>query len=140
MAVVYLGKNCKVTMLGREFAVMSIKYTTKQDKSSAYVLGSDVPYATISSRKEFEGEIELPQDEFEALAMSAAAAGGDVTDIDEFDIVITYIGTNGMMVVDVLKRCSFKEYSKEMKADSNEIMKIALPIHISEVRLSVNNL
>ncbi|GIV39376.1 MAG: hypothetical protein KatS3mg033_1176 [Thermonema sp.] len=50
----YSGKDCKVAMLGREVAAISIKYSAKQEKKSTYVLGKAEPYAEIVGRKEFD--------------------------------------------------------------------------------------
>lgn len=138
MAREYSGKDCKVAMLGREVAAISIKYSAKQDKKDMYVLGKSTPHAEIVGRKEFEGEIVLPQSEFEALVRSLPA-GQDVLDIAPFDIVVLYLDeATGLAVTDILEGCSFKEYEKEMK-NEDDMMEISLPLRISNIKLGVRN-
>ncbi len=134
----YSGKDCKVAMLGREVNAISISYSAKQEKSNMFVLGKSTPHAEIVGRKEFEGEIVLPQSEFEAIVRSLPA-GTDVLDIAPFDIVVLYIDeVTRLAVTDILQDCSISEYQKEMK-NEDDMMEISLPLRIGNIKLNVRN-
>jgi hypothetical protein len=134
----YSGKDCKVAMLGREVSAISISYSAKQEKTNMYVLGKSSPHAEIVGRKEFEGEIVLPQSEFEAIIRSLPA-GQDPLDIAPFDIVVVYVDdVTNLIVTDILEDCTITEYSKEMK-NEDDMMEVSLPLRISNVKLNVRN-
>ncbi|GAB4129594.1 MAG: hypothetical protein Fur0027_14580 [Raineya sp.] len=138
MAREYSGKDCKIAMLGREVAAISISYSGKQEKTNMFVLGKSTPYAEIVGRKEFEGEIVLPQSEFEAIVRSLPA-GQDPLDIAPFDIVVLYIDeVTRLAVTDILEDCTFTEYGKEMK-NEDDMMEVSLPLRISNIKLNVRN-
>lgn len=128
----FSGKDVNVVMLGRPTAVNRVKYGAKQNKKNHFVLGSVKPYAKIVGRKDYTGEIALPQSEFEALVRTLPA-GTDPLDIKAFDIVVTYLDeATGFAVTDILKDCEFTEYNKEMSND-DEMMEVVLPLNIGEV-------
>lgn len=134
----YSGKDCKIAMLGREVAAISVSYSGKQEKTNMFVLGKATPHAEIVGRKEFEGEIVLPQSEFEAIVRSLPA-GQDPLDIAPFDIVVLYIDeVTRLAVTDILEDCTFTEYSKEMK-NEDDMMEVSLPLRISNIKLNIRN-
>jgi hypothetical protein len=132
----FSGKDVQVSMLGKPVSLTSIKYKASQDKENTYVLGKKTPYAKVVKRKEFEGEMTMPQSEFEALVRSLPA-GNDPLDIAPFDVVVMYIDeTTGFIVTDVLKDVEFTEYEKEMNA-TDDMMEITMPLSIGNVLLKV---
>ena len=134
----YSGKDCKIAMLGREVNAISINYKGSQEKTNMFVLGKATPHAEIVGRKEFEGEIVLPQSEFEAIVRSLPA-GQDPLDIAPFDIVVLYIDeVTRLAVTDILEDCTFTEYGKEM-ANEDNMMEVSLPLRISNIKLNVRN-
>jgi hypothetical protein len=138
MAREYSGKDCKIALLGREIAAIGIKYSAKQEKKNMFVLGRATPYAEVVGRKEFEGELTLPQSEFEAIVRSLPS-GQDLLDIAPFDIVIVYLDeVTRLIVTDILEECTFTEYSKEMK-NEDDMMEITLPLRIGNIVLNLRN-
>lgn len=133
----YSGKDVKIGFLGREVSAIRIAYTATQAKTNMYVLGKKDPYAKTVGRKEYEGELVLPQSEFEALQRSLPA-GSDVLDIAPFDISILYVDEiTNVIVTDVLRNVEFTEYSKEMAQDT-EMMEVTMPLSIGKVILNVS--
>jgi hypothetical protein len=132
----FSGKDCKVAMLGRETALISITYGAKQEKRDVFVLGQPSAVAEVVGRKIFEGEIVMIQSEFEAMVRSLPE-GQDILDIAPFDILVLYLDeTTNLAVVDVLKNCSFREYSKSMK-NEDDMMEVSLPIRIGSIQLGL---
>jgi hypothetical protein len=132
----FSGKDVQVTMLGKPVSLKSIKYKGSQAKENMYVLGKKEPYAKMVGRKEFEGEIVMPQSEFEALVRSLPV-GQDPLDIAPFDIVVMYIDeVTGFIVTDVLKDVELTEYEKEMAQD-DDAMDITIPLNIGGIILRV---
>lgn len=133
----YSGKDVKIGFLGREVSAISISYTATQAKTNMYVLGKKDPYAKTVGRKEYEGELVLPQSEFEALQRSLPA-GSDILDIAPFDISVLYIDeVTNVIVADVLKNVEFSEYTKEMAQDT-EMMEVTIPLSIGNILLNVS--
>jgi len=123
-------------MLGRETALISITYGAKQEKRDVFVLGQPSAVAEVVGRKIFEGEIVMIQSEFEAMVRSLPE-GQDILDIAPFDILVLYLDeTTNLAVVDVLKNCSFREYSKSMK-NEDDMMEVSLPIRIGSIQLGL---
>jgi hypothetical protein len=132
----FSGKDVQVSMLGKPVNLTSIKYKASQSKENMYVLGKKAPYAKVVGRKEFEGEMTMPQSEFEALVRSLPA-GNDPLDIAPFDVVVMYIDeTTGFIVTDVLKDVEMTEYEKEM-ANDDDMMEITIPLNIGDILLKV---
>ena len=128
----YSGKDVQVSALGRPIAVTEIKYKASQEKKNKHVLGRKVPYAKIVGRKEYEGEMVLPQSELEALQRSLPA-GKDPLDIAPFDVVVIYIDeVSNVIVTDILKDCVFTELEKGMKQDDDS-MDVSMPLSIGKI-------
>lgn len=137
MAREFSGKDVQVSALGRPIALTEIKYKAKQEKKNKHVLGKKTPYAKIIGRKEYEGEMVLPQSELEAIQRSLPA-GKDPLDIAQFDVLVMYIdeGT-GLIITDKLKDCEFTELEKGMKQD-DESMDVTMPLNIGEILYNIS--
>jgi len=138
MAREYSAKDVKLSMLNREFSAISIDYSASQEKTNMFVLGKATPHAEVVGRKEFEGEVVLPQSEFEAIVRSLPVEQ-DPLDIAPFDIIVVYLDeVSNLMVVDILQNCSFSGYGKSM-ANDDGMMEISMPIRISNIKLNARN-
>jgi hypothetical protein len=131
----YSGQDTTTIALGRTLAVVSVKYSGKQDKKNKFVMGSDRAYSRTRGIKEYEGEMVIPQSEFETIERTLPA-GKTPLDIAPFDITLLYIDSEtGIAVTDVLKNCEFTAWDKEMKTGSDG-MDISLPLIIGDVLLN----
>ena len=137
MAREYSGKDTQISFLGRGVAVRSITYGASQEKTNTYVMGSKEPYSQTAARKEFTGEMVLPQSEFEAIIRSLPA-GSDLLDIAPFPVTILYLDeVSGFFITDELRQVEFAEYTKEMAFDS-DMMEVTLPLRIGRVVLNIS--
>lgn len=133
----FSAKDVQISIFGRAINAISVSYSATQAKTNMYVLGKKTPYAKTIGRKEYEGEIVLPQSEFEALQRSLPA-GKDVLDIAPTDVTILYLDeVTSFIVVDALKAVEFTSYTKEMAQDS-EMMEVTLPLSIGDILLNVS--
>lgn len=124
-------------MLGRPVALRSISYKATQEKQNVYVLGRKEPFAKMTGRKQFEGELVMLQSEFEALVRSLPA-GNDPLDIAPFSIEILYIDeVSGLIITDRLLEVEFTEYEKAMNED-DDMMEITIPLNIGRILLNVS--
>ena len=130
------GKDTKVAMLGREIAVISIKYSVKQEKKNVFQMGNADPYTEIVGRKEYEAEIVIFQSEFQAI-IDSLPAGKDLLDIAPFPIVVVYLDeVTNVIITHILESCSFMEMSQEMKNDS-DMMEASLPLRVGSIQWKV---
>lgn len=121
----YAWQDLKVVMLGRQVTgIRGIRYKVSQEKEEVYAAGNE-PRAIQLGNKKYEGELTLLQSELEALTR-AAGAGKDVTDL-EFDVVISYVPSEGSPIVtDVVKYAQFTDCEKQLK-QNDKFMEVSLP-------------
>lgn len=129
----FSSDDCFVIMLGKQANFTSISYKATQEKTNKKVLGKNGTYSRVRKTKNFEGEIIMPQSEYEAL-VAALPAGKDPLDIAPFSIAVSYIGDSGYKVTDVLTGCEITEWEKKMEVDS-EGMDVVCPLIIGNIEL-----
>lgn len=130
----FSSDDCFVIMLGKQANFSKISYKGTQEKTNKKVLGKNGAYSRVRQTKNFEGEITMPQSEYEAL-VAALPAGKDPLDIAPFSIAVSYIDTiTGYKVTDVLTGCEITEWEKSMEVDS-EGMDVVCPLIIGNIEL-----
>lgn len=132
----YSAANVQISMAGKVVAAATgIKYSENNEHTNIYVMGRAEPFSIVDNTTEYEGEVMLLLDEYEALQRSIPA-GQSITKIAAFDIVVTYQTRLGDIITDELKNCRFKSLEKEWKA--NELFtEIALPISIGSIAYNI---
>lgn len=122
--VLFPGKNSPVD------GVAAIEYEVKKDHSNIYGRGSK-PVAMGRGKEEYAGSITLLQSEVEAL-QKTLEKGKNLTNIPAFNIVVSYVPPDGVIVTDQLVQCRFAEIKKGMKSgDPN--MEIQLKLVIGDI-------
>jgi hypothetical protein len=111
----YAWGNITVFLLGRAiYGITGIEYTSKRATEARFGAGIE-PKSIQRGRREYEGTITLMQSEVIALNKSAQAAGyRDILDAD-VDIVVSYLGADGIVSTDRIVQASFSEMPKGMK-------------------------
>ena len=132
----YAWEDINIVLFGRIVeGVSDIKYKVKREQVAIYGRGS-TPVAHSRSKKEHEASITLLQSELEAI-QKALPAGKDLTDLEAFDITVTYAPQNSLEIVtDVLKGCRFVEYEKGM-ATGDTHKEVELPLNLSNILYNV---
>lgn len=132
----YAWEDITIVMFDRIInGITDLKYKTKREQVEIYGRGA-IPVALGKSKKEFEGSITLLQSEVEALQRSLTTSK-DLTDIQAFDITISYIPEGSLQsVTDILKDCRFTEFEKGMKTGDTH-REIELPLRIGNIVYNV---
>lgn len=124
MAKEYAWEDFKVFMGGKFVTgLRGCKYKSSQEKEPIYAAGSE-PVGMGRGNKKYECSITVLQSELEAII---ASSGGDITDIEPFDIVASHVSKRGMPIVtDVIKDFEFTDLEKQWK-QGDKFMEIELP-------------
>jgi hypothetical protein len=111
----YSWADIKVVLLGREVTgIRAVEYKTKHQKELLYAAGRKAR-SVQWGKKEHEGTITVLQSELIALDNAAKAKGwDDVTDMD-FDIIVSYISSSGIVSTDKILQASITEIPKSFK-------------------------
>lgn len=106
--------------------ITKIDYKRKQKKENNYGFGSQ-PVSRGYGNYEYEGSIELYQDEWKRII--AAAPNRDPLLIPPFDIQVVYAGRGIVADKDVLKSCEFMEDNFAGSSGDTKLM-VSIPIVI----------
>jgi hypothetical protein len=111
----YAWGDIEVVVLGKPVTgITGIEYNAKKAKEAKFGAGRE-PKSIQHGRREYEGTLTLMQSEVIALNKAAQAGGyKDLLDVD-VDIVVCYMGDNGIVATDVITCASFSELPKGMK-------------------------
>ena len=92
--------------------VTAINYTEEQEMEDLYGAGN-YPVSRGYGKIKSSGDITLSMEEVEAL--QKAAPGGRLQAIPPFDIIVSFLASNGNVVTHKLKNCQFKKNQRGMK-------------------------
>jgi hypothetical protein len=106
--------------------ITKIDYKRKQKKENNYGFGAQ-PVSRGYGNYEYEGSIELYQDEWKRII--AAAPNRDPLLIPPFDIQVVYAGRGIVADKDVLKSCEFMEDNFAASSGDTKLM-VSIPIVI----------
>jgi hypothetical protein len=122
----YSWADIKVVLLGREVTgIRAVEYKTKHQKELLYAAGRKAR-SVQWGKKEHEGTITVLQSELIALDNAAKMKGwDDVTDMD-FDIIVSYISSSGIVSTDKILQASITEIPKSFK-EGDLFLEVALP-------------
>ncbi|MCM1311116.1 MAG: hypothetical protein NC301_08875 [Bacteroides sp.] len=109
--------------------ITAVSYGDKQDMQNNYGAGRH-PVSRSKGRITPSAKITLYQSE--VLAISRTAPTGRMQDIAPFDIEVSYLPPNGIIVVDKIRNCQFTENKRDWKeGDMNQQVELELlPSHI----------
>lgn len=111
----YAWKDLSVVILGRPVGgIRGVEYKTKHQKEVLFGAGQK-GRSIQRGKKEYDGTITLLQSELIALNRAAKEKGyDDITDVD-FDIVVSYAPSDGLITTDVILNVSITEMPHGMK-------------------------
>lgn len=126
----YSSNDVEIFMLGRVVqGVTEINYSSKDDVSNLFVVGSKKRVDVIDGSENHEGDITLLMDELTGLEISA---GGNIRDIGFFDITIVF--TKGVLITQqVLKNCKAISRDLAVKAGSTDALAYKIGLNIGEI-------
>lgn len=132
----YAWGDVVITLFGQPvLGIRGIDYKQKKNKEALYAAGR---YAKSiqHGRRESEGTLTILQSELIALNKSAVAAGyKDILDVD-MDILVSYVGSNGVTTIDRIIKASFSELPQGLKeGDMNQ--EIALPFVALDIEFNI---
>ena len=109
--------------------ITGIEYGDNQDVVNKYGAGRH-PVGRAKGRITPFAKITLYQEEVEALQRQAP--NGRLQDIAPFDITVTYIPDSGIVTVDKIRNCQFKDNNRKWKeGDTGKEVELELvPSHI----------
>lgn len=128
--------DVSVFMLGRFVATLrGIEYKTKKNKEVLYAAGEN-PRSIQHGKREIEGTLTVLQSDLIAMDRAAQEAGKtDCLDLD-IDLVISYMGENGIVTTDKINQASFTEDARSIK-EGDLYMECALPFIAMGVKKNV---
>lgn len=109
--------------------VTKVSYKEKQEMQNNYGARNS-PVSRGYGKKEPEASITLEMAEVEAL--QAAIASGNLQDIAEFDIVVSYIPEGSEIRTHTLHNCKFMENGRDVSSGDMTI-EVELPLLISHI-------
>jgi hypothetical protein len=92
--------------------ITSINYSEDQDMEDFYGAGN-YPVSRGYGKIKATGDVTLMMEEVEAL--QKAAPGGRLQAIPAFDIIVSFLRLNDIVVTHKLKNCQFKKNERAMK-------------------------
>jgi hypothetical protein len=126
----YAWAEVTVLALGVPIAgVKAISYTRKQEKKNNYGAGSK-PVSRGHGREEYEASITLSMNEIQTL--TNAAPQRNILKIPPFDIIVSFLPTDGIIVTHKLRNAEFLEDPIEMEEGDAEIV-AECPLIISDI-------
>ena len=132
----YAFGDLQVWLFGQKVGgLRGIEYTTKKDKEAVGGAGYD-PRGIQHKRREYSGTLTILQSELEALNRSARAKGyKDILDV-EFDIVVVYASSRGMLTTDKIRSASLSELPMGLK-DGDAFSEHALPFIALDIEYGI---
>lgn len=109
--------------------ITSINYSEDQEMEDFYGAGN-YPTARGYGKIKSTADITLTMEEVEAL--QKAAPGGRLQAIPAFDIVVSFLPDNGIVVTHKLKNCQFKKNERAMKSGDMQF-EIKLDLIVSHI-------
>ncbi len=127
----YSWANIKVILFGVPVVgITKIEYKIKQTKENQYGAGYE-PISRGYGIKEYEGSIEIYQDELKRII--ASAPDRDLMSIPPFDIQVL-IETGGAQIsIDTLKMCEFMEEGLSASQGDTKLL-VTLPLIIGSIK------
>lgn len=126
----YSWANVSLILFGVQVVgITKINYKRKQKKENNYGMGSK-PVSRGYGNYEFEGSIELYQDEWQRIVSSSP--NQDPFQIAPFDIPIVFDGGQVEPIQHVLRSCEFMEDGFEGDQGATKLM-ISIPLIIGDI-------
>lgn len=109
--------------------ITAVEYDEKQEITNVYGAGR-YPIGRAKGRITPSAKITLLQEEVEAIQRNAP--NGRLQDLGVFDIIVSYLPDNGIIVTDKIRNVSFPENARKWKEGqtSTEVELPLLPSHI----------
>lgn len=104
--------------------ITGIEYEDDQEVSHVYGAGR-YPVGYAKGRITCKGKISLLQEE--AVSIQRQAPNGRLQDIAPFNITVSYLPANGLIVIDKLRNCLFSKNSRGWKeGDTKQVVDLDL--------------
>ena len=132
----YTYCDMQVVVFGRPLLDMrGLEYKAKKNKEVLYASGRK-GRGIQHGKREYDGTLTLLQSDVIALDRAAQEKGhDDCLDLD-FDIIVSYLGDNGIVTVDRIVSASITEVPKGLK-EGDLYMEVALPFIALDVKPNV---
>lgn len=106
--------------------ITAIEYGDKQEVVNHYGAGRHA-VGRSKGRITPSAKITLYQEEVEALLLKSS--NGRLQDLEMFDIIVSYIPENGLIVVDKIRNCSFTNNDRKWKeGDTKQEVELELVV------------
>jgi hypothetical protein len=126
----YTWSQIDVNILGVSVTgITAISYSDSQEMEDNYGAGNR-PVSRGYGAKESEGSITLYAEEVEAL--QDAEETGDIMDIPEFDIVVSYLPEGGVIRQHTLHNCRFKGNGRDTSQGDTSIP-VEIELQVSHI-------
>ena len=99
-------------------SISAISYAESQTIEKVYGAGR-YPIGYGKGRIEPSASITLYQEEI--IALQKAATNGRLQDLAPFDIVVSYLPEDGVIVTDIIKGCKFTENKREISEGDTSV-------------------
>jgi hypothetical protein len=128
--IAHSWSDIRVNILGVAIAgITAIKYDTVREMEDNFGSGS-LPVSRGFGNRISTASITLLAEEVSAL--ENAAPNGNLQDIPEFDIPVSFLPEGGVVKTHVLKNCRFTKNSRDTKQNDKKI-EVEIPIMVSNI-------
>lgn len=115
----YAWSDLVVNIMGSPVAgITSISYKKSRKIENNYGAGS-MPVSRAFGNVEFECKIKLYLDEVQVL--KALIPTGDLQDIPEFDIVVSFVNTSNLPVQHTIRKCRFMSNGVDLSQGDTKV-------------------
>lgn len=112
--------------------ITAVSYSESQTIDKVYGAGR-YPIGYGKGRIEPSASLTLYQEEL--IALQKAAPNGRLQDLAPFDIVVSYLPEDGVIVTDVIKGCKFNENKREV-AEGDTSVKVECELTCMQIKFN----
>lgn len=126
----YSANDVEIFMLGRVVqGITEINYSTKDDTTNLFVVGSKKRVDVIEGSENHEGDFTILMDELTGLELSA---GGNIREIGQFDVTLVF--KKGPFVTQQqLKNCKAISRELSVKGGSTDALSYKIGLNIGDI-------
>ena len=131
--LLYSWADVRVNLLGRDLVgILAVEYSDSQTTKAVYGRGKK-RIGRVSGMYAAEATLTLEMSEVEALNISLAGTGKSIYDIAPFDVVVSYVNSEQLLITHLLLQCVFTKQDRSTKTGEVKEIEVKLPLDVAEI-------
>ncbi len=130
--LLYSWADVRINLLGRDIVgILAVDYEDGQTTKAVYGHGKK-RIGRVSGMYTASATLTLEMGEVEALNLSLPT-GTSMYDIAPFDVTISYVNSEQILVTHVLHQCIFTKQNRTSKAGEVKEIEVKLPLDVADI-------